>query len=52
MAGMMLANARRAFNDMYYLIDKFAPFPDDAGPLRLVDAELQTLSSERDHTVS
>ncbi|OAQ88027.1 protein kinase-like (PK-like) [Purpureocillium lilacinum] len=40
-----------AYNDMYFLIDKYAPFPDGGGPKRLVDTEMATLSAERDHTV-
>ncbi|KAJ6447189.1 protein kinase-like (PK-like) [Purpureocillium lavendulum] len=40
-----------AYNDMYFLIDKYAPFPDGGGPKRLVDSEMATLSAERDHTV-
>lgn len=40
-----------AYNDMYFLIDKYAPFPDGGGPKRLVDTEMATLSAERDHTL-
>ncbi|OQV05321.1 hypothetical protein CLAIMM_10083 [Cladophialophora immunda] len=41
-----------AFDDMYYLIDKFAPFPDGQGPERIKDADRATLSDEGDHTKS
>ncbi|KIW88777.1 uncharacterized protein Z519_10824 [Cladophialophora bantiana CBS 173.52] len=41
-----------AFNDMYYLIDKFAPFSEGQGPERIKDADRGTLSDERDHTRS
>ncbi|KAK4889129.1 hypothetical protein LTR27_012032 [Elasticomyces elasticus] len=39
-----------AYDDMYYLIDKYAPFADGAGPKRLAELEYATLSAERDHT--
>jgi protein-ribulosamine 3-kinase len=42
----------RAFDDMYYLIDKYAPFSNDEGPLRLSDSERVSLSVERDHTLA
>lgn len=35
---------------MYYLIDKFAPFPEGEGPPRLMDTERVELSAESDHT--
>ncbi|KIW15071.1 hypothetical protein PV08_07858 [Exophiala spinifera] len=41
---------QRAFDDMYYLIDKYAPFPDGEGPARLSDGERAELPGERDHT--
>ncbi|KAI0389417.1 Fructosamine kinase-domain-containing protein [Xylariaceae sp. FL0594] len=40
-----------AYNDMYYLIDKFAPFPEGDGPPRLSSSEMAQLSAERDHTM-
>lgn len=40
-----------AYTDMYYLIDKYAPFPDGKGPRRLDKSEMAKLSDERDHTV-
>ena len=40
----------RAFEDMYYLIDKHAPFPDGEGPAHLSDDERAELPDERDHT--
>ncbi|OAP59167.1 hypothetical protein AYL99_06465 [Fonsecaea erecta] len=39
-----------AFDDMYYLIDKFAPFPEGQGPERITVADRATLSDEGDHT--
>ncbi|KAI0183666.1 Fructosamine kinase-domain-containing protein [Xylaria flabelliformis] len=39
-----------AYNDMYYLIDKFAPFPEGEGPSKLEESEMAKLSDERDHT--
>lgn len=35
---------------MYYLIDKYAPFEEGAGPRRLVESERALLSDKRDHT--
>jgi hypothetical protein len=40
----------RAYDDLYYLIDKYAPFEDGNGPPRLIDSERATLSGDRDHT--
>jgi hypothetical protein len=37
---------------MYYLIDKYAPFPKGEEPVRLGKDDMDTLSSERDHTKS
>lgn len=37
---------------MYYLIDKYAPFPNGEGPARLSADEKVSLSAERDHTVA
>ncbi|EXJ92440.1 hypothetical protein A1O3_00991 [Capronia epimyces CBS 606.96] len=39
-----------AYDDMYHLIDKYAPFAKDQGPPKLTDAERVALSQERDHT--
>ena len=36
---------------MYYLIDKYAPFPEGEGPPRLYQADFVSLSAERDHTM-
>jgi len=36
---------------MYYLIEKYAPFPEGEGPQRLSESEFASLSAERDHTV-
>ncbi|EKG17145.1 hypothetical protein MPH_05599 [Macrophomina phaseolina MS6] len=41
-----------AYEDMYYLIDKYAPFPDGEGPPRLSADDKVSLSAERDHTVA
>ncbi|KIW73235.1 hypothetical protein PV04_01369 [Phialophora macrospora] len=41
---------QQAFDDMYYLIDKFAPFPEGEGPPRLLDAERVVLPEGGDHT--
>ncbi|KAH8431412.1 uncharacterized protein LDX57_009074 [Aspergillus melleus] len=38
-----------AYDDLYYLVDKYAPF-EGAGPRRLVETERAQLSDERDHT--
>ncbi|KAI0520958.1 Fructosamine kinase-domain-containing protein [Xylaria bambusicola] len=40
-----------AYNDMCYLVDKFAPFLDGNCPSKLEDSQMATLSKERDHTV-
>ncbi|KAI1270121.1 Fructosamine kinase-domain-containing protein [Xylariaceae sp. FL1019] len=40
-----------AYNDIHYLVDKFAPFTRDQGPARLDTSQMATLSAERDHTV-
>jgi protein-ribulosamine 3-kinase len=37
---------------MYYLIDKYASFPEGEGPPRLADSERAGLSFERDHTLT
>jgi len=36
---------------MLFLIDKYAPFPEGERPATLQEAEMASLSSERDHTV-
>ncbi|KAH8820666.1 Fructosamine kinase-domain-containing protein [Xylogone sp. PMI_703] len=41
-----------AYDDMYYLIDKYAPFTKGEGPSRLEESDRAVLSEERDHTVS
>jgi fructosamine-3-kinase len=41
-----------AYNDMCYLIDKFAPFPEGEALKRLSEDEMASLSEERDHTVT
>ncbi|OJD32068.1 vegetative incompatibility protein het-e-like protein [Diplodia corticola] len=43
---------RIAYEDMYYLVDKYAPFPHGEGPPRLSADERVSLSAERDHTVA
>ncbi|KAG6988860.1 hypothetical protein G7Y79_00069g096520 [Physcia stellaris] len=40
------------FDDMYYLIDKYAPFPKGEGPPRIAEEDRVSLSTERDHTKS
>ncbi|KAI0913074.1 Fructosamine kinase-domain-containing protein [Ustulina deusta] len=40
-----------AYNDMYYLVDKFAPFPDGDGPSKLDESEMATLSEKQDYTI-
>ena len=46
-----LADRRlRLYDDMYFLIDKYAPFADGEGPSRIKEADRATLSTERDHT--
>jgi protein-ribulosamine 3-kinase len=40
----------RAFDDMYYLIDKFAPFSESEGPPRLLDTDRAELPEGGDHT--
>lgn len=50
---MPLANTHyRAYDDMYYLIDKYAPFAEGEGPPRLTEADRTGLSKERDHTAA
>ncbi|KAL3434764.1 Fructosamine kinase-domain-containing protein [Aspergillus tetrazonus] len=39
-----------AYDDLYYLIDKYAPFEEGSGPRRLVESDRVMLSEERDHT--
>lgn len=39
----------RAFSDIYYLIDKYAPFPMGEGPPKSKKSEMASLSAERDH---
>lgn len=34
---------------MYYLIDKYAPFPPNEGPPRLMPSDWDILPQERDH---
>ncbi|TVY56689.1 Fructosamine-3-kinase [Lachnellula cervina] len=41
-----------AYDDMYYLIDKYAPFAEGEGPPRLTEADRTGLSKERDHTAA
>ncbi|KAK4691701.1 hypothetical protein P7C71_g5355, partial [Lecanoromycetidae sp. Uapishka_2] len=38
------------YDDMYYLIDKYATFPIGEGPPRLEESNRALLSTERDHT--
>ena len=52
MQGQGADNVHRAYSDMYFLIDKYAPFPEGEGPLRLEQTQMDTLSSERDHTLT
>lgn len=40
----------RAYNDMFYLINKYAPFEKGQEPPRIEDASRAALSAERDHT--
>jgi protein-ribulosamine 3-kinase len=37
---------------MYYLIDKYAPFPEGEGPPKLDESEMVSLSAERDHAAN
>ncbi|KAL4880706.1 Fructosamine kinase-domain-containing protein [Aspergillus karnatakaensis] len=39
-----------AYDDLYYLVDKSAPFEEGRGPQRLVESDRARLSDERDHT--
>ena len=39
----------RAYDDLYYLIDKYAPFEEGTGPRRIDKSERASLSDERDH---
>ncbi|CAG9990629.1 unnamed protein product [Clonostachys byssicola] len=41
-----------AFSDMYYLVNKFAPFPEGEAPPHLQESEIASLSAERDHTLA
>jgi hypothetical protein len=47
---MQLLIEIRAFRDMYYLVDKFAPFFEGEAPSRLQESEYASLSAKRDHT--
>lgn len=38
-----------AYDDMYYLIDKYAPFPQGEGPLHLSQTDRAILPAEKDH---
>ncbi|KAF2650027.1 hypothetical protein K491DRAFT_667973 [Lophiostoma macrostomum CBS 122681] len=40
-----------AYNDMLYLIDKYAPFAEDERPFQVEKSQMATLSSKRDHTL-
>jgi hypothetical protein len=42
----------RVYDDLYYLVDKYAPFSEGEGPPRLHDSERASLSTERDHTTT
>jgi hypothetical protein len=42
----------RVYDDLYYLINKYAPFREGEGPARLDQSERATLSAERDHTAA
>ncbi|KAL3259170.1 hypothetical protein ABHI18_005488 [Aspergillus niger] len=39
-----------AYDDLYYLIDKYAPFEEGTAPRRIGESERASLSDERDHT--
>ncbi|KAK7534408.1 Fructosamine kinase-domain-containing protein [Phyllosticta citricarpa] len=41
-----------AYDDMYFLVDKYAPFSKTEGPRRLMEGERVLLSAERDHNIS
>ncbi|KAK8256247.1 Fructosamine kinase-domain-containing protein [Phyllosticta capitalensis] len=41
-----------AFDDMYYLVDKYVPFEDGEGPRRLSEEEKVFLSALKDHTAT
>lgn len=49
--GVYLTFRIRAYDDMYYLVDKYAPFEEALGPPRLKDFDRASLSKERDHTI-
>ncbi|KAL4797444.1 Fructosamine kinase-domain-containing protein [Aspergillus venezuelensis] len=38
-----------AYDDLYYLVDKYAPFKDGTGPPRIKESERATCLDERDH---
>ncbi|KAI0021282.1 Fructosamine kinase-domain-containing protein [Xylariomycetidae sp. FL0641] len=40
-----------AYSDMYALVEKYAPFPEDERPPRLEASQMAKLSAERDHTL-
>ncbi|KAJ3580322.1 hypothetical protein NPX13_g233 [Xylaria arbuscula] len=46
-----LCDKCEAYNDICYLIKKFAPFPNGVGPPKLEESEMAKLSDERDHTI-
>ncbi|PGH21299.1 hypothetical protein AJ80_03349 [Polytolypa hystricis UAMH7299] len=39
-----------AYDDMYFLLDKYTPFAPGEGPPKLTESERVSLSDERDHT--
>lgn len=48
----LLTKFHRAFDDMYHLIDKYAPFTEGEGPPRLPEFERASLSAERNHAAT
>ncbi|KAL7919868.1 Fructosamine kinase domain-containing protein [Trichoderma austrokoningii] len=43
---------QQAYQDMYYLVDNYAPFPEGSGPRKLYEWEMTLLSAEQNHAAS
>ena len=50
--GFVSSHRSRAFDDMYYLIDNYAPFAVGEGPSRLDESQRVAFPTEADHTAT
>ena len=48
---MLTFVASRAYSDMYYLVDKYAPFDSNQGPARIEKDQMAVLPSEKNHNL-